>query len=146
MPKFSEQQETFGLLLHTIRLSLIRRAEQLLAAKGFDLKFIQLRVLRQLSMNESLSASELARAVEHDGGALTRVLDRLQENGYVARRVSAADRRAIELSLTDAGRALWCSIQPWITQLNADVLSVLNGDEQAQLFSLLHRVRERLEA
>ena len=145
MPRFSDQQETFGLLLHTVRLSLIRRAEQFLASKGFDLKFIQLRVLKQLSMHESQSATELARAVEHDGGALTRVLDRLQESGYVARRSSASDRRAIELSLTGEGRALWNSIQPWILQLNADALSPLDEREQEQLFSLLHRVRARLE-
>jgi DNA-binding MarR family transcriptional regulator len=145
MPRFSDQQETFGLLLHTIRLGLIRRAEQFLANKGFDFKFIQLRVLKQLSMHQSQSATELARAVEHDGGALTRVLDRLQESGYVVRRSSALDRRVIELSLTDEGRALWNSIQPWILQLNADALSALDGREQEQLFFLLHRVRARLE-
>jgi DNA-binding MarR family transcriptional regulator len=144
-PKSSIEQETFGLLLLSVRLSLIRRGERLLASSGFDVNYTQVRVLRVLSQSESISATELARAVEHDGGALTRLLDRLQEKGYVARRPNAKDRRAIEVFMTDEGRALWESMQICVKQLNTEILDALDDDEQTQLFDLMHRIRDRLD-
>ena len=142
----SVQQETFGLLLLSVHHSLIRRGERLFASRGVDINYTQYRVLKALSQVQSMSASELARSVEHDGGALTRVLDRLQGKSYVARRPNAADRRAIEIYMTAKGRAAWNSIQDCGTQVNAEVFAVLSDTEQAQLFDLLHRIRDRLDA
>ncbi|MFY9327837.1 MAG: MarR family transcriptional regulator [Georgfuchsia sp.] len=142
----SDQQETFGFLLRSVRLSLLRRGERLLASRGFDINITQYRVLKALSKVQSMSCSELALSVEHDGGALTRVLDRLQEKGYVARRPNMADRRAIEVFMTDQGRAAWDSIKNSVTQVNAEVFAVLSDAEQTQLFGLLHRIRDRLDA
>lgn len=142
----SIEQETFGHLLLSVRLSLFRRGERLLSKRGFSINFTQFRVLRALSQVQSVSASELARSVEHDGGALTRVLDRLQEKGYVARRPNASDRRAIEVFLTDSGRTVWDSMQECMAQINAEVFEVLSDVEQTQLFALLHRIRDRLDA
>lgn len=144
--KKTMQQETFGLLLFSVRLSLIRRGELLLANSGFDINFTQVRVLRVLSQSESIGATELARTVEHDGGALTRMLDRLQDKGYVARRPNAKDRRAIEVHMTDKGRAVWNSMQACVKQINAEVLDTLNDAEQSQLFDMMHRIRDRLDA
>ena len=139
------EQETFGLLLLSVRLSLIRRGERLLANSGHGISFTQFRVMRMLSLAQHMSATELARSVEHNSGALTRVLDRLQEMGYVGRRPNATDRRGIEVFMTDAGRAVWDSMHECVQQVNAEVLEALNDDEQSQLFALLHRIRDRLD-
>ena len=138
-------QETFGLLLLSVRQSLIRRGERLLANSGYEINFTQFRVLRALSQTQHLSAKDLARAVEHDGGALTRLLDRLQEKGYVARRPNAADRRGLEVYMTDTGRAVWDAMQSCVQQVNAEVLDVLSDAEQSQLFALLHRIRDQVD-
>ena len=143
--KTLKEQETFGLLLLSVRLSLIRRGERLLASGGHGINFTQFRVMRMLSQAQHMSATELARSVEHDGGALTRLLDRLQEKGYVARRPNASDRRGIEVFMTDAGRAVWDSMQACVQQVNAEVLEALDDDEQSQLFALLHRIRDHLD-
>jgi DNA-binding MarR family transcriptional regulator len=140
------EQETFGQLLLSIRSSLIQRGERLLTNSGFDTNYTQVRVLRALSECDSMSASDLARTVEHDGGALTRVLDRLQEKGYVARRPNAKDRRGIEVFMTDKGKAVWRSMQDCVKQVNAEVLDVLDDDEQTQLFVLLNRIRSHIDA
>ena len=145
MPRNPAVQETFGFLLLSIRLGLIKQGERLLANRGFDLNLTQLRVLGVLARFQSLSATELARNVEHDGGALTRLLDRLQEKGYVARRPNPNDRRAIEVFMTDKGRVVWDSMQDCIKQINAEVLRALDDAEQAQLFAFLHRIRDRLD-
>lgn len=132
------------MLVHTVRGGLIRRLEQTLDEHQFDINFTQFRALKALSLHESMSATELARTLEHDAGALTRVLDRLQDKGYVQRRPSEQDRRAVVISLTVAGRALWNSIETVVWELNRDVLSVLTPVEQDQLFTLMHKLRDSL--
>lgn len=142
----TQTTESFGQLVHTIRLSLTRRLQRNLAKNGFDINVTQVRVLQQLSRHETMSAKELARAVEHDGGALTRLLDRLQETGCIVRRTNADDRRAVDISLTTPGRALLKSVQQCINSMYVDVLDELDRDERVQLLSLLERVRSRLDA
>ena len=70
-------EDNFGLLLHFVRQGLIRHLEQALAAQDLGLSFTQYRVLKMLTNVPHLGASELARRLEHDAGALTRLLDTL---------------------------------------------------------------------
>lgn len=143
--KKSIQQENFGLMLHTVRLSLIRRTKDMFTSIGLDLNLTQFRVLGVLRDVESMSATELARAVEHDGGALTRLLDTLQKKGYVTRRPNESDRRAIEISLTEEGRAACDPMRDCTSQINAEILDVLSEAEQTQLFTLMRRICDRLD-
>lgn len=141
----SIQQESFGLMLHTVRLSLLRRTKSMFTSIGIDLNPTQFRVLGALSLFKSMSATELARSVEYDGGALTRMLDLLQGKGYVAKRTNVADRRAIEVFLTDEGRAAFNLMRDGVTQINSEILDVLNDAEQTQLFTLMRRICDRLD-
>ncbi|MFT4172536.1 MAG: MarR family transcriptional regulator [Rhodocyclaceae bacterium] len=133
------------MLMHSVRMGLIRHLERELAACGLGLNFSQFRVLKMLGAHEWMTQSELARSVEHDAGALTRMLDRLQEKGYVLRRPHAEDRRAVEVSLTEAGRALWSSMRAISLRINAYAVSDLSSQEQASLTDLLQRVRATVE-
>ena len=54
---------------------------------------------------EPLRISELNRHVLLSQPALSRLVDRLAERGFVERRSDPADGRGVRLSLTDAGRA-----------------------------------------
>ena len=74
-------EDNFGLLLHFVRQGLIRHLEQALAAQDLGLSFTQYRVLKMLTNVPHLGASELARRLEHDAGALTRLLDTLEPGG-----------------------------------------------------------------
>ncbi len=55
---------------------------------------------------EPRSAGELAHALRLDPATLTPILRRLEEIGYLTRRRSADDERRMEVTATDAGRAL----------------------------------------
>lgn len=65
----------------------------------------QLRILRALREGPHC-AGDLARAVGVSAPSLTRLLDRLMEDGCVERRVSDADRRRVDVCLTEAGRRM----------------------------------------
>jgi len=136
---------SLGLLIHFVRTGLIRHLERALVESGHDLNFSQFRVLKALSACERITLSELAREVDHDAGALTRMLDRLQEKGYVRRKPRDDDRRVVDICLTEAGRALWVSIRKSADGVSELAQSDLSAAERDQLLNLLKRVQQTLD-
>lgn len=65
----------------------------------------QRRILRLLRDGQQC-ASDLARAAGMSAPSLTRLLDRLEDEGYVERNGSDTDRRRVEIQLSEAGRRL----------------------------------------
>jgi DNA-binding MarR family transcriptional regulator len=63
-------------------------------------------VLKHLGQGAARSAADLCRLNRYDTGAMTRILDRLEEKGLVRRERGREDRRVILLRLAPAGRAL----------------------------------------
>lgn len=100
-------QESLGALIGMVRGEIVRAIETDLASIGADLKFTQFHVLKRLAANGPMTATELARAVDLDGGAMTRQLDQLEAKGYLRRQPHEQDRRALRIELTEAGEALW---------------------------------------
>ncbi|HET6158043.1 MAG TPA: MarR family transcriptional regulator [Dongiaceae bacterium] len=66
----------------------------------------QFQVLAALRRRDPLpmKASELARAAILTSGAMTAVLDRLEEEGLIRREIDLEDRRARRITITEKGR------------------------------------------
>jgi DNA-binding MarR family transcriptional regulator len=54
-------------------------------------------------MGEMKSASDLCKHISYDAGAMTRMIDRLEEKGLLKRSRCPDDRRLVNLELTDKG-------------------------------------------
>src|SRR3546814_17208030 len=69
------------------------------------LPLTEARVLYELAHHETASAKELAGELGLDGGYLSRILQRFEKQGLLARRRSARDGRAADITLTQDGLA-----------------------------------------
>lgn len=138
--------ENLGLLLHFVRQAMICQLERSLAQNDLGLNFTQFRVLKTLACVPCISALELAQRLGHDAGALTRLLNNLQKRGFLHRHPSLEDRRSVEISLSDAGRALARPLRTVSDEVTRFALSELSGAEQQTLMNLLKRVRKTLES
>ena len=98
---------SLGMLLTMVRAEMVRAIEAELASQGLDISFTQYLIMKKAQQLGPASATELARAVEIDGGAMTRQLDQLERKGFLRRTPHAQDRRALRIELTDAGQAVW---------------------------------------
>lgn len=134
---------TLGLLFRQVRDAMWAQMERELAAAGHELTFSQYITLKKLS-DGSAGVTDLARAAELNPGAMTRLLDRLEARGYVARVADPSDRRALNILLTDAGVAIWQDIAKCGQRVREQALSGMSDDERNSLMRLLEQVRDNL--
>ena len=101
MPNFSIERDLAFLLSDAARL-LRTCADQ--EARRFGMTRAQWGVLFRLQRNEGLKQSELADLLEVQPITLTRLIDRLCDNGLIERRSDPNDRRVKRLFLTPAAK------------------------------------------
>jgi DNA-binding MarR family transcriptional regulator len=136
--------ESLGVMLSLVRAEIVRSMEDELTASGLDLSYTQFLILKKLAKLGPMSASNLARTVELDGGAMTRQLDQLERKDYLRRCPHEQDRRALRIELTEAGAAQ----SQQLTDCSARVLEAaqrsLSEIERTQLHDYLTRVLHAL--
>ena len=136
--------ENLGVLLGLVRSEIVRDTEAEMAELGMDLRFNQFLIIKRLARLGPMSATELARAVELDGGAMTRQLDQLEKKGYLRRCPHELDRRALRIELTEAGTAVWHQLSDCNERVLAAAQRSLNDVEKNQLHDYLARVLRAL--
>ncbi|MGW6915185.1 MarR family winged helix-turn-helix transcriptional regulator [Kitasatospora sp. NPDC054939] len=91
-----------------------------------------------------LPQSALIERLGLDASTVTRMVQRLEQAGFVRRRRSESDRRAAVVEATTAARALQDSIAGAWLQLEELTLAGLDEEERATLHRLLGRVEANL--
>jgi DNA-binding MarR family transcriptional regulator len=66
----------------------------------------QFKVLIMIARFCAETPADLCRMLSVDSGSMTRMLDRLEQKGFLARQRSEADRRQVQLVLTEEGQKL----------------------------------------
>lgn len=134
---------SLGILLRQVRDALWARMALELSRRGHDLTFSQYITLKKLASG-TRGVTELARAADLNPGAMTRLLDRLEEKGLVVRTADASDRRALNIEFTDAGLAIWKDIHRCGKRVLEIAMEGMDKDEREQLQRLLVQVRDNL--
>ncbi|GGM71490.1 MarR family transcriptional regulator [Lentzea pudingi] len=111
-----------------------------------DLTMREYDVLYQLSKCDGpLRMSELNRHVLLSQPALSRMVDRLADRGYVDRCPDPGDRRGVRLTLTPAGRATQRQIGSPHARSVTRALSVLTPEELEQLAAITGKLSQSEE-
>lgn len=136
--------DNLGALLGAVRGGLVQAIEARIAAKGLELRFTQFLIVERLVRLGPMRASELARAVDVDCGAMTRQLDQLERRGYLRRCPHEQDRRALRIELTADGKALWQQLAGCGEQVVAAAQAPLDASERKHLLDYLQRMLQAL--
>jgi len=115
-------------------------------ARQFGISRAQWVVLMRLDRSEGLKQSELAEILDLQPISLTRLLDRLAENGLIERRDDPNDRRANRLYLTPAARPLLNQLNALGNDMMDEVLNGLDDKAHEQLLGDLLRMKDNLRA
>lgn len=139
-PKTFTSSGSIGYLLKVAHALMIEGATEAFGHR--ELSFMQWIVLTKLREGGAETASDLCRDLRYDTGALTRLLDQLEERGLIARERSREDRRVVRLQITAAGRKLALELTPLVV----DRLNCALGDFSKAEFQELTRLLNKLLA
>lgn len=134
MPQISPPRELAFLIKDLARMTRTYADQQ---AAQFGMSYAQWAVLSRLSRAEGLKQSELADVLDIQPITLTRLVDRLCENGLIERRADPADRRAKRLFLTPAARPVVERLGALSEELTA---TIFRGIEPADVSLIIARL------
>jgi DNA-binding MarR family transcriptional regulator len=126
-----------GYLLARARTMLVRAADQELDAE--DITHAQGTILLMLASGKCSTAAELSRELYLDSTSMTRMVDRMEKRGLLARAARSGDRRVTDLRLTTEGRRLGALLPALYTGVLDRSFATFSADEIAQLHTLLSK-------
>ena len=134
----SPGQRTMGYLLGQATHALYKGFDAHVRAAG--LSTIEWRVLAALQEGEALTVSRLADEVLAKQPTVTKLLQRMSDQGWVALQADAADQRRTLVQATAAGRRLARPLVERARAHEADMLRTLAAPEKAALKRLLRKL------
>ena len=137
----------FGLcrLIGQIRGEIVLGIERALREAGLDLNFSQFLAVKKIGEIGSMAPGELARCLNYSPGALTRLLDKLEQLDYLRRVPDPTDRRALKLELTTAGHAVYDRILNSSNTAAKRVFFDIDDADRQHLYATLVRVLQRMQ-
>ena len=134
-----EQQLCFA--LYSASNAVVRLYRPLL--QPFDLTYPQYIVLLALWQQDDISLGELGSKTLFDSGALTPLVKKLEQKGWLKRIASASDERVKQVVLTAAGKALEAEVASVMPALRCQIS--LKDDRLIQLRTLARQVQQDIQ-
>lgn len=134
---------------HSLPMELLKAREAAMARfrpmlRNHGVTEQQWRVIRALADYEPMDAGELAKRSFLLAPSLTRILQHLESEKLVRRKVNASDQRRYVLMLTAKGRRLFSEVAPDSAALYDNIESEFGEERMALLYDLLGEFHEIL--
>jgi MarR family transcriptional regulator, transcriptional regulator for hemolysin len=134
--------DQLGFLVHNVGSLLRRRFEKRGAA--FGLSAAQFRALARISKEEGISQAKLAELLEIEPISVSRLLDRMEEGGWIERRFDPGDRRVRTIWPTARSRAAYGEIKAVAGEVYEEALRGLSPTERTGLIHALQLMAANL--
>jgi DNA-binding MarR family transcriptional regulator len=124
----------------------VRRAITMTAALDTDLELNvthqQFEVIVLLDEEGTLQVAEIGRKLQIAKAQMTQVMDKLSELGLVERKTNPTDRRAINVSLSDRGKAVLGANKERLRNAVKETMSAITDEDLAELSASLRKVQD----
>ncbi|HSJ57447.1 MAG TPA: MarR family transcriptional regulator [Anaerolineae bacterium] len=101
-------------------------------------------VLRALWAQDGLTHTDLARTLEVQPATITKMINRMEKNGFVQRRQDADDQRVWRVYVTEAGRAVQEDVRQVWRMLEQEAFEGFTMEERVLLRRFFLQIRENL--
>ena len=127
-------------ILRTAAL-LERHYNQIVTKRGITIQqYNVLRILRGAG-DRGMPTLVIRDRMIHEAPGITRLIDRLEQSGFVRRERQEADRRQVVCYITADGDRLLSNLDAEVAAADDAAVSMLSAEEQTQLTALLNAVR-----
>lgn len=136
--------DRLGLLLHDAARAMRKRFEQRTASLG--LSSAQWRLLAIVSREGRATQARLADMLEIEPISVSRLIDRMEQGGWVTRTHDPADRRVRVVVPTDKTLSAYAEIRATANEVYDEALAGLGAPERAALIAGLNAIISNLSA
>ena len=140
-----EADQSIGYLMRRILTAVSQSVEAQMCEPGSP-TYPQWIPLHKLQMGKATTVAELARECQLDTGAMTRLLDRLEAKGLCRRVRSVADRRVVNIELTEEGDLSASQVPHVLSRVQNETLAGFSHSEWEQLKGYLRRILDNAQA
>ena len=139
-----ERFETFTVLINRISRNIRKIKNQEMAA--YNLRSAHVSCLYYIYSLESATATDLCERCEEDKATISRALEYLETNGFIARDTESAKRYKSPILLTDRGLEAGKKIADKINGVLDKISVSLKEEERVAFYRSLSIISESLEA
>ncbi len=104
------------------------------------------RVFFNLNKKDGINQRELADRLELETPTLVRILDAMEGQGYVERRVAGSDRRAKEIYMTDSGRVVAAEVEALAEDVRGQIISGIPESDLRTTLNVIRAMQANLAA
>jgi len=137
-PTSYEQRATVARLINRAQSDLVGALD--LALRPSDVSAAQYVILSTLWYERARTAAQICKEISYSPGAMTRMLDRLEQKQLVRRVRLEYDRRAVELELSPAGKEVFPKLLAVSEKVIERYFGKFNKQELEQFEALLNRM------
>ncbi|TCL96751.1 MarR family transcriptional regulator for hemolysin [Rhizobium sp. PP-WC-2G-219] len=112
--------------------------------KEHGLTLSRARALFALSRRDGLNQRELAEELAIETPTIVRLLDGMEAQGFIERRVEKSDRRAKQIHMTPMGRALAEEIEVIACGIRADLLSGVSLQDKETALAVMTAMADNM--
>jgi len=135
--------ETLVDLLFEVNQSFARLAKKM--SKEHKLSFLTMLVLRQITVEPSITVNEVARRIGTSKSRTSTIVDELYRQGWVKKVPDLEDRRLLHLHLTEEALADWKRMRVSMRSQLAEVISEVPEDKVEEMITGLKLLKETLD-
>lgn len=133
----------FSTLLKKTNRLMVKRANELI--KPYNMNHAYTYILMELFNQDGLTQTELVQLIEVEQPTAVRTLDRMERDGFISRKPSSTDRRAVHIYLTEKAKKSKKNLNQCARDLNLQALVGFSQEEQKTLELLMHRILANLK-
>lgn len=137
-----DETDRLGFLLHDASRLLRKRFET--RASAYGLSSAQWRLLVRVFKEEGVAQARLAELLEIEPISVSRLIDRMEEAGWIERRFDPGDRRVRQIFLTDRSRPIFGEMRAVATDVFDQAMTGLSPEERRATIAHLKTIVSNL--
>lgn len=135
--------EQLTYLVYVMQKRMRRRMAR--ALERYDVTLEQFVVLYNLVIEDGINQKKLSGRVDKDQATLARILDILENRGYVERRTTEKDRRAFLVFITEKGRDKVKETARRLGTVHKEIIDGIPGGKVDEFIDLIKQMNANLE-
>lgn len=138
----SDGIDRLGFLIHDVQRLMRKRFEA--RASDVGLSAAQWRLMARVAKEEGVAQARLAELLEIEPISVSRLIDRMEEGGWIERRQDAADRRVRTIHPTPKAREVYARVKAMAVQVYEESLKGVPPETRRGLICGLNAMMENL--